>query len=122
MGWGLPPGADCWEPSSSKALFTVPEPLGSLHVQQGAKPKSPSSQGLCDSTVGGRVLSRQGQHSGLCDLKWRGLRVGVSHLGGHGDFVLGLPHTVYHMDLVQTIPLSSLGDLCSSSFSPFWSR
>lgn len=25
-------------------------------------------------------------------LQWSGLRVGVSHLGGHGDFTLGLAH------------------------------
>ena len=30
--------------------------------------------------------------------------------------------TVPHTDLVQTVTLSSLGNLCSSNFGPAWSR
>lgn len=55
-------------------------------------------------------------------LQWSGLRVGVSHLSGHDDFTLGLAHSVHHVDLVQTITPSSLGNLCSSNFIPVWSR
>lgn len=100
VGWGLFFGVDCWEFSFSKVLFIVFELLGSLYVQQGVKLKFFLSQGFCDFIVGGRVLSRQGQYSGFCDLKWRGLRVGVFYLGGYGDFVFGLFYIVYYMDLV----------------------
>lgn len=68
------------------------------------------SQGLPDSPVGTVVC------------KWSGLRVSMSHLGRHYDFILGLAPSVRYTDLVQTITLSSLGNLCSSHFSSVWSR